>query len=391
MPVATAIYKSMTNASWIRKMFEEGIELKKKFGEENVFDFTIGNPDLDPPEKFYEVLKKHAGDRTPFAHGYMPNGGYDSVREMMALRASRDQDIDVSFRNIVMTVGAAGALNVVFKSILNPGEEVIVPSPYFTEYGGYAANHQGVLVTVDTNNDFSLNVENIRKAITDKTSAVLINSPNNPTGKVYSKEELVELTDLLKERLENGQHIYLIADEPYREIVYDGLTVPPVLPLYSETFVVSSFSKSLSLPGERIGYIIQHPQMKDCDDIMGALFVCNRVLGFVNAPGLMQKTVAEILDERVDVDIYRRRRDLLVEAVSAAGLSFAKPEGAFYLFVKSPVEDELVFLEKLAKYNILAVPGFGFGGKGYIRLAYCVSEDIIKRSKEFFIKAVGEL
>ncbi|MDA3901492.1 MAG: pyridoxal phosphate-dependent aminotransferase [Spirochaetes bacterium] len=391
MPVADQIKASIAGSSWIRKMFEEGIELKKTLGADKVFDFTIGNPDVAPPEKYYSIAGSVATDRSKNVHGYMPNAGYENVREVMAKKASSDHACDVGANNVVMTVGAAGGLNVLFRALLNPDEEIVVPKPYFAEYGAYASNHKARLVPVESKTDFSIDIDAIDRAITDKTRIVLINSPHNPTGRVYSAESLEKLASLLKRHKEEGRHIYLVADEPYREIVYDGIVVPPVLSLYSESFVVTSFSKTLSLPGERIGYIAQNPGMDDCGLVMNALILCNRILGFVNAPAFIQRVVGELADEKVDVSIYDKRRKLFVNGLKEAGLEFAKPEGAFYLFVKSPFENDVDFVNHLKKYGVLVVPGSGFGGPGYVRMAYCIDEKIIEAALPIIKKAVSEI
>ncbi len=387
MPIAGYIKKSMENASWIRRMFEEGIKLKARFGEENIFDFTLGNPDLEPPEEFFHVLKKFSAEKAKGAHGYMPNAGFPSVRTAIAEKVSREHGVSVSADQVIMTCGAAGGLNVVLKTILDPGDEVIVSKPYFVEYNFYVANHGGAVKLAESDPDFSLNVDNIRKLITKKTQAILINSPNNPTGKVYPEKKIKELSDMLSGYSRKGRTIYLLSDEPYREIAFDNIRVPSILSNYSHSIVVSSYSKSLSLSGERIGYIAVHPDCDSIDELMAGMTFSNRVLGYVNAPALMQRIVAELTDVRVEVARYKERRDLFAQGLREAGYSFPMPEGAFYIFCKSPLEDDVEFVRHLQKYNVLAVPGKGFGGPGYFRLAYCVPSDVIRRSLPKFREA----
>jgi aspartate aminotransferase len=391
MSIAGYIKESIEKSSWIRKMFEEGIKLKAQFGEENVYDFSLGNPDLDPPAKFFEVLRGLSSESKKGAHGYMPNAGYTDVRQTIAAKVSKEQGVAVPPENIVMTCGAAGGLNAVLKTILNPGDEVVVSKPYFVEYNFYISNHNGVTKLVESNPDFSLNIENIRKAINGKTKAVLINSPNNPTGRVYPEKLIRELSDMLESFNKKGQTIYLLSDEPYREIVYDNIKVPGTMAGYSQSIVVNSYSKSLSIPGERIGYIAVNPACNEVDSLMAGIILCNRILGYVNAPALMQRIVARLTDVTVDITPYRKRRDLLAGGLTEAGYSFPMPEGAFYIFCKSPVDDDVAFVRHLQKFNILAVPGSGFGGPGYFRMAYCVPEDVIKRSIPKFKEALEKL
>ena len=292
---------------------------------------------------------------------------------------------------IVMTVGAGGALNVVLKTILNPGEEVIIPSPYFVEYNFYLDNHQGVPRIVSTKQDFSMDLDAISEAITEKTRAVLINSPNNPTGKVYGEGELNRLSDILSNYSKHfGQPIYLISDEPYRKIVYDGVTVPSVFDTYDESFVVTSFSKDLSLPGERIGYLAANPDISDKDMIISGLVLCNRCLGYVNAPALMQRAIPYLLEESVDISLYQKKRDTLYNGLSSFGYDFVKPEGTFYLFPKTPIEDDVAFVSALLEEKILAVPGSGFGGPGHFRIAYCVSDEVIEGALPGFKKVMNK-
>jgi aspartate aminotransferase len=391
MSIAGHIKESIEKSSWIRKMFEEGIKLKAQFGEENVYDFSLGNPDLDPPAKFFEILRGLSGEIKKGAHGYMPNAGYTDVRQAIAAKVSKEQGIAVPPENIVMTCGAAGGLNAVLKTILNPGDEVVVSKPYFVEYNFYISNHNGVTKLAESNPDFSLNIDNIKKAITGKTKAVLINSPNNPTGRVYPEAQIKELAHMLDEFGKKGQTIYLLSDEPYREIVYDNIKVPGTMAGYSQSIVVNSYSKSLSIPGERIGYIAVNPACNEVDSLMAGIILCNRILGYVNAPALMQRIVARLTDVTVDITPYRKRRDLLAGGLTEAGYSFPMPEGAFYIFCKSPVDDDVAFVRHLQKFNILAVPGSGFGGPGYFRMAYCVPEDVIKRSIPKFKEALEKL
>lgn len=390
MTISESIRESMTKSSWIRKMFEEGIKLKAEFGEENVYDFSLGNPDVEPPQEFFNIIKRLSSEKKKGTHGYMPNAGFPDVREKLAQKVSADQGIETSKEYIIMSCGAAGGLNVALKTILNHGDEIIVPKPYFAEYGFYISNHGGKMVFADTNSNFSLNVENINNAITPKTKGILINTPNNPTGKVYSEKEIIALADLLKSYHKKGQTIYLISDEPYREIVYDGTYVPPILKHYDHSMSVTSYSKSLSIPGERIGYIAVNPKCDEVQTLLSGLILCTRILGYVNAPALMQRAVAELNSVKVDMEPYSKRRELLVNGLTSSGYSFAKPEGAFYIFCKSPSPDEIEFVKHLQTYNILAVPGTGFGAPGYFRIAYCVSEETIKKSLPQFDRAIKE-
>jgi len=389
MSVSERIQESIKRSSWIRKMFEQGGQMKEKYGAENVFDFSLGNPNLEPPARFNEVLDELVKDTVPGRHGYMPNAGYVETRQAVADYLNTYNRARFSPGEIVMTVGAGGALNVVLKTILNPGEEVIIPSPYFVEYNFYLDNHQGVPRIVPTNPDFSIDFDAISEAITEKTRAVLINSPNNPTGKVYGEGELNRLSDILSNYSEQfGQPIYLISDEPYRKIVYDGVTVPSVFNAYNESFVVTSFSKDLSLPGERIGYLAANPDISDKDIIIAGLVLCNRCLGYVNAPALMQRAIPYLLEESVDISLYQKKRDILYNGLSSFGYDIVKPEGTFYLFPKTPIEDDVAFVSALLKEKILAVPGSGFGGPGHFRIAYCVSDEVIEGALPGFEKVM---
>lgn len=391
--IAPHIKQLMTSkdASVIRKMFEEGILLKKQYGEKNVFDFSLGNPDLDPPQEVIDAIKEVAADTSHGAHGYMSNAGFPQTRSALAQKVSLEQKCTLSGENIVVTVGAASALNCVFKAILSAGDEVVVPSPFFSEYRQYTRNFNATLVDAPTNDDFSINIDNIKNALTPKTAAVLINSPNNPTGKIYSESEIIQLTKVLDEHAENcGRKPYLICDEPYRAIVYDEGEIPTVFDKYENAVVVSSFAKDLSLPGERIGYIAANPKMEDCAEFIQACVFSLRTLGFVNAPAFFQKVVAKSWNAKVDYSSYKKRRDMLTKILDKAGFEYCKPQGAFYLFVKVPEKfgnDDGEFCEHLKKHLILGAPGAGFGRKGYFRLAYCVSEETIKNSENAFIEA----
>jgi aspartate aminotransferase len=391
MPVAANIKTMISQGSQIRKMFEEGIALKTQYGVENVFDFSLGNPDIDPPSEFHKLFVKLATEDIPGSHGYMPNAGFVDVRKAIARKAGREHNTSLDASSIVMTVGAAGGLNVVLKTLLNQDDEVIVLRPFFVEYGIYIANHGGRMKLVDTLPDFSLDIDAIEKALGKNTAAIIINSPNNPTGRIYPGEQIRELAELLRTHLKrSGRAVYLVADEPYREIVYKGKTVPPLMSEYEHTIVVTSYSKSLSLPGERIGYIAANPQCDDFELLMSGFVLCNRTLGFVNAPALMQRLVAQLTEASVDISIYERRRDIFAKGLRDAGLEFSDPEGAFYIFCKSPIADDVRFVNFLKEYRILTVPGSAFGGPGYIRICYCVNDSTIERSLPIFKKAMQE-
>lgn len=397
MPIAQAIREAQSKSSWIRKMFDEGAILKKQYGADKVFDFSLGNPDIDPPRAFHETLLKLSTEDARGSHGYMANAGFQAVREALAKKASKDHHVSIDGSRLVMCVGAAGGLNTVLKAVLNPGDEVVVSRPYFVEYGSYISNHGGRMVLADSKPDFDLDVSAIAAALTPKTAALLLNSPHNPTGKVYPASTIEALADALRAHgVKTGRYPYLVADEPYREIVYGRLEVPPVLSAYEESILVTSYSKSLSLPGERIGYIAVGPKIVDADEVLGALVYATRVLGFVNAPALMQRVVAELNTSRVDVGIYERRRDMFKSVLDDAGIEYAEPEGAFYLFCKVPPRkgqegraDDVAFVMTLKDHLVLAVPGSGFGGPGWFRLAYCVDEKVIEASREAFKAAAA--
>lgn len=383
------------NSSAIRAMFEEGKRMAKEFGAENVYDFSLGNPNVPAPKEVKEAIEEIINEEDALmVHGYMSNSGYEDVRQ--AIASSLNQRFGTAFteRNILMTVGAAGGLNVIFKTLLNPGDEVLTFAPYFGEYNSYAANYGGILCAVPANTvDFQPDLPEFERRITEKTKAVIVNSPNNPTGVVYSEKTIRGLAEILRaKQKEFGTSIYLISDEPYRELVYGDVEVPYLTKYYENTIVGYSFSKSLSLPGERIGYLVIPDEADDSELIIGAANVANRILGYVNAPSLFQRVIARCLDAKADVAYYDRNRETLYEGLKKAGFSCIRPDGAFYLFVKSPVEDEKKFCEAAKKYHLLLVPGSSFCCPGYVRLAYCVSYETIvnalpkfeELAKEFF-------
>ena len=382
------------NSSAIRAMFEEGKKLAAVYGPENVYDFSLGNPNVPAPEKVRkEAVRMLAEDDPVILHGYMNNSGYEDVREKISKFLNKTHGTNFRAENILMTVGAAGGLNVILKTLLNPSDEVIVFAPYFGEYRSYAANYGGVLVEVPPNTtDFQPDLESFEKLISPKTKAVIVNTPNNPTGVIYSEKTIRAMADIMRgKQQEYGTDICLISDEPYRELAYDGAEVPYLTKYYENTVVGYSFSKSLSLPGERIGYLVIPDEMKDSADVIAAANVANRILGFVNAPSLFQKVAAECLEERTDLEYYNRNRETLYHGLTEAGYECVRPEGAFYLFVKSPVEDEKVFCETAKKHRILIVPGSSFGCPGYVRIAYCVAYETIVNALPGFKEVICEL
>jgi len=382
MAIAMKIASQISKSSWIRKMFEEGERLRQEFGDDKIYDFTLGNPDVEPPESFSRKLLELAQNPLPGMHRYMNNAGYAETRAAVAEKISKDAGLAVPADNIIMTCGAGGALNVVLKTILNPGEEVIILAPYFVEYKFYIDNHGGVPVEVWTDRDtFQLDIDSIEKAITAKTRAIIICSPNNPTGVIYPAESLKRLGDVLKQIHEkNGHLIYVISDEPYARIAFDGQHVPNIFPLVESSIIVTSHSKDLALPGERIGYLAANPRMATAGQFIEGAVFSNRVLGFVNAPALMQRLVAKLQHESVDIAAYQVKRDLLVNELTGMGFRMVKPDGAFYIFPKSPLADDVEFVKLAQKHHILLVPGAGFGAPGYFRIAYCFDIGMIERS-----------
>lgn len=390
--IADKMVNLVKNSSAIRAMFEEGKIMAAKYGAENVYDFSLGNPNVPAPAEVKKAVFEELEKEDPVVlHGYMNNSGYEDVRAAIADSINRKFQTSFDEKNIIMTVGAAGGLNVILKTLLNPGDEVIVIAPYFGEYNSYVSNYDGKIVVVSPNTEtFQPNLEELEQKITARTKAVIINSPNNPTGVVYSEDTIKKMADILRSReKELGTDIYLISDEPYRELVYDGIEVPYLTKYYENAIIGYSYSKSLSLPGERIGYLVIPDEVSDAEDVIAAANVATRILGYVNAPSLMQKVVAKCLDAKVDVPFYNRNREALYNGLRELGFECIKPEGAFYLFVKSPVEDEKVFCAAAKKYHILIVPGSSFACPGYVRIAYCVSYETIMNSMPGF-KALAE-
>jgi aspartate aminotransferase len=391
MPIATNVKQHINNASWIRKMFEEGDTLRARYGEENVFDFSLGNPTMEPPRELEEELKQLAYHPLPGMHRYMNNAGYLETRAAVAEVIAENCGLPVSANQVVMTCGAGAALNVVLKTLLNPGDEVIILTPYFVEYKFYIDNQGGIPVEVACTEDFQPDLEAIAAAINNRTRALIINSPNNPTGVIYPAATLNRLGELLerKER-ELGTTIYTISDEPYARISF-GDPVPCIFSAIRNAIIVTSHSKDLALPGERIGYLAAHPQLEDLELFLQGVVFCNRVLGFVNAPALMQRLVTKLQRVSVDIDEYRYKRDLLYNELIALGFEVVKPGGGFYLFPRSPLADELEFIRLAQKHRILLVPGSGFGAPGYFRIAYCVDNRMIERSLPYWRELAAEV
>lgn len=381
------------NNSAIRMMFEEGNKLRAKYGADKVYDFSLGNPSVPAPKAVNKaIIELVADEPSTVLHGYMSNAGFEDVRQTIAESLNRRFGTNFAAKNLIMTVGAASGLNIILKTLLNPGEEVIVFAPYFLEYGAYVKNYDGKLVEISPNTEtFQPNLMELEEKITANTKAVIVNTPHNPTGVVYSEETIKKLAAILEKKQEEfGSEIYLISDEPYRELAYDGVKVPYLTNYYKNTIVGYSYSKSLSLPGERIGYLVIPDEVKDSEMVIAAAAIANRIIGCVNAPSLMQKVIAKCVDEEVDIAAYDKNRITLYEGLQECGFECIKPQGAFYLFVKSPVADEKEFCEAGKKYNILMVPGSSFACPGYVRLAYCVSYETIINSLPEFQKLAAE-
>jgi aspartate aminotransferase len=388
MIISDKIQKLIANQEgWTRRMFEEGLRIKKQYGEENVYDFSLGNPDTEPPEEVQKTLLEILSNPEKGMHRYMSNNGYEDVREEVATYLREEHSVPFTSNHVFMTVGCAGGLNILLKSMLSKGDEVIVPSPFFWEFKNYVENHGGKVRYVQSNKDFQLNIENIEKAITKKTKAILLNSPNNPTGAVYTEESVKGLVELLNRKRAQGQDIYIISDDAYRKLLYDGIRLPNLFKLYDLVYAVTSHSKDLALPGERIGYVVISPRIPDYELMVSGLMISMRTLGFVNAPALFQRIAGKFQRSSVDIGAYQKKRDLLYNAITEAGFDCVKPMGAFYLFPKSPIPDEVEFVRTLQQEErIMVVPGRGFGKKGYFRIAYCVPIETLQKSVAGFMR-----
>ena len=381
MPVSAEVRDAIREGSWIRKMFEEGARLKAEKGPDNVFDFSLGNPYGSPPDELLGEIRKLTTDPPPDLHRYMPNAGFPDVRKKVADSLARSTGLPFTADHVLMTTGAAGALNVALRAILSPGDEVVVIAPYFVEYLFYIRNAGGIPVVAESTEDFQPDTGEIRAALSDRTKAVILNTPNNPTGAVYPRDALAALDATLAEREERtGNPVYVLSDEPYRKIVYPGFSFSPPAASLRNTIIAHSHSKDLNVPGERIGYLAVSPRAADAGEVADGCVFCNRVLGFVNAPSLMQRAVAGAQDLVPDLSVYRANREALLATLSAAGFAVVPPGGAFYLFPRSPSRDEMEFVAAAREENILVVPGRGFGREGHFRIAYCVSPDTVARS-----------
>ena len=388
MSIGKHIAEQMEHASWIRRMFEIGARLKRERGEENVFDFTLGNPDGEPPEAVISALRRVVDRNPPRSHAYMPNAGFTPVRDVIARRLSAQTGLPYTADHIFMTVGAAGAINVVLKSLLDPGDEVIIMVPFFPEYQFYIENHAGRMVLVDADDTFQPNLGRIAAAITPRTKAIILNSPNNPTGAVYSTEFLRDLETLISGL---DHPVTVIVDEPYKALVFDGLTLPVIPSLIRHTVVTYSWSKALAIPGERIGYLALSPCLPEVEALRDACTFANRILGFINAPAIWQRVIAEVADLKIDPHPYQEKRDVLWEGLTRMGYEVTKPKGTFYMFPKAPILDDLAFVRGLMDEGILAVPGSGFGRSGYFRLSLTIPRQTIERALPGFERALLKL
>ncbi len=392
MSISRTVAEALTSSSWIRKMFTQGQALKEKYGPENVFDLSLGNPNLEPPAAFKRCMMDIVSSDEPGMHRYMPNIGYPSTRDAVAAYIGEQEGVDLTAADVTMTVGAAGALNVALASVLDPGDEVVVLEPYFVEYKFYASNHGGVVKLVSTTEDFDLDMDAIEAVIGPKTKCVILNTPNNPTGRVYSQERVNQLGELLAaQEQRHDTTIYLVVDTPYSKLTFDGVQNPLLFKEHPNTLIAHSFSKELGLAGERIGFLAINPAAIHREALQNAAAFTNRTLGFVNAPAMMQRAVGQVIAQgevTVDVDYYHRLRDQLVDGLTAAGYEVTRPEGAFYVFPRTPIEDDIAFTRMLAEENVLVVPGSGFGRRGHMRVAYCVGPEVIEGALPRFAAAL---
>lgn len=388
MTVSNGIQQQLERASFIRRMFEEGIRMKAERGAENVFDFSLGNPSENPPPGVLAAFQKIAARNAPGSHGYMPNAGFPEARQTVAGRLHQATGVEFTTNSILMTVGCAGAMNAVLKAILDPGNEVIVPVPFFPDYHFYITNYGGKMVPVETREDFSLDVSAIESKITSQTRAIILNSPNNPTGVIYSEAVLRDLESVLQ----RADHpIMVISDEPYKTIVYDGIKCPEMPSIISNCILTTSWSKKWGLAGERIGYLAISPKIAEAEALAAACTFTNRILGYINAPAIWQLVVAEAPDENTDLSIYQEKRELMCDGLASLGYEVRKPEGAFYVFLRTPIPDDFAFIRILQEEGVLAVPGSGFGRSGYMRLSLTVPKDTIVRSMPAFGRALEKL
>ena len=389
MGVSKKVRGFMEQGSWIRRMFEEGIALKQQFGEDNVFDLSLGNPIMEPPDEFFAELRRIAHNPTPGMHRYMPNAGYPETRAAVASQLREETGLDFTEREIVMACGAGGALNVALKTLMDPGDEIVILAPYFVEYHFYADNHGGSCRVVPTDAGFLPDLQALESAIGAKTRAVLVNSPNNPTGVVYTAEVLAAMAEVIRQKeREHGGEIFLLSDEPYRRILFDGIEYPHIFSHHLRSIVATSHSKDLALPGERIGYLAVHPDYEGRADLVDGFTFCTRTLGFVNAPALMQHIARNLQAVTIDVAQYQAKRDFLYRELTAMGYEMVRPQGAFYMFPRSPIEDDAAFVAELQQHNVLVVPGRGFGMPGYFRISYCVADRTLEGSLPGFRKAI---
>jgi len=378
--ISKYINQAMEQSSWIRRMFEVGKEMKMSFGAENVYDLSLGNPILEPPPEFFRIFQNIATNTSSGRHRYMSNAGFEDVREKVALYLRQQNLLNVELKHVIMSCGAGGAINVVLKTVLDPGDEVIIMAPYFSEYVFYIHNQQGKVVVAETDEQFNLDLEELDRKITPRTKAIIINSPNNPSGRVYDKKTLMGLVMLLKDRQKKYQQdIYVISDEPYREIIYDGKKANSIVSLYENSYMAYSWSKSLAVPGDRIGYIAVNPAMNEVNKVIDGLIFSTRILGFINATAVMQLAVGELLHATVKVNYYETKRNYIYKNLTRAGYEVVKPEGTFYIFPKAPGGDDLAFIQRAKEKRVLVVPGRGFGRAGYFRISFCVDDRTITR------------